>query len=85
METSKRLVYLVGMATILLIIACAFGAQLAEITIAAIGAFTTICAFYLWKAKNENRAKYAQKFMEKWAEKYGTEAVVQITEIVTRD
>lgn len=85
METSKRLVYLVGTVTILLIIACAFGAQLAEITIASIGAFTAICAFYLWKAKNENRAKYAQKFMEKWAEKYGAEAVVQITEIVTRD
>lgn len=85
METSKRLVYLVGMITLFLITICTFGAPVTEVTIAAIGAFTTICAFYLWKAKNENRAKYAQKFMEKWAEKYGADAVIQITDIVTRD
>ena len=27
--------------------------------------------FYFWKAKNENRAKYAQRFLKQFADKYG--------------
>lgn len=37
------------------------------------------------EGKNENRAKYAQKYMDKWAEKYGPEAAARIAEIVLKD
>ena len=46
---------------------------------------TASSGFYLWNAKNENRAKYAQKYMDKWAEKYGPEAAARIAEIVLKD
>jgi len=32
-----------------------------EITLAVLAETTASSGFYLWKAKNENRAKYAQK------------------------
>lgn len=41
--------------------------------------------FYLWKSKNENRAKYAQKFIRLIADKYGVDAAVQISQIVLKD
>ena len=37
------------------------------------------------ESQNENRAKYAQKYMDKWAEKYGPEAAARIAEIVLKD
>lgn len=42
-------------------------------------------AFYLWKAKNENRAKYAQQFLEKFAEKFGADIAVRMADIVLKD
>jgi len=85
METSKK--WLIGNALVclMLIIACAAGADLTEITLAVIAEATAYSGFYLWKAKNENRAKYAQKYMDKWAEKYGPEAAARIAEIVLKD
>ena len=41
--------------------------------------------FYLWKSKNENRAKYAQRFLNKFADKYGADAALRATEIVLKD
>lgn len=41
--------------------------------------------FYLWKAKNENRAKYAQKFLKQFAEKYGADTALRAAEIVLKD
>ena len=63
----------------------AAGADLTEITLAVLAETTASSGFYLWKAKNENRAKYAQKYMDKWAEKYGPEAAARIAEIVLKD
>lgn len=85
METSKKWLTGNALACIVLIIACASGADLKEITLAVIAGSTAYSGFYIWKAKNENRAKYAQKYMEKWAEKYGPEAAARIAEIVLRD
>lgn len=51
-------------------------------SIAADGAITS---FYLWKAKTENRAKYAERFALKVAEKYGIESALQLTEIVLKE
>ena len=41
--------------------------------------------FYYWKSKNENRSKYAQKFVKQMADKYGIEAVCRICELVLKD
>lgn len=41
--------------------------------------------FYLWKSKNENRAKYAQKFINMFAKKYGVDAAIRVAEIVLKD
>lgn len=41
--------------------------------------------FYLWKSKNNNRAKYAQKFVADFADKYGVDAAIRIAEVVLKD
>lgn len=41
--------------------------------------------FYFWKSKNENRAKYAQRFIETLADKHGIDAAISVSEIVLRD
>ena len=41
--------------------------------------------FYMWKSKNENRAKYAQKFVLDFADKYGIDAAIRIAEVVLKD
>lgn len=45
----------------------------------------TATGYYFWKAKNENRAKYAQKFLKECAKEWGTETAVRISEIVLKD
>lgn len=42
-------------------------------------------AFYFWKAKNENRSKYALKFVRELADKYGLDATARIIESVLKD
>lgn len=46
---------------------------------------TALNGFYVWKAKNENRAKYAQRFLSEIADKYGIESAVLIAETVLKD
>jgi len=41
--------------------------------------------FYYWKAKNENRSKYAQKFVRLFAKEYGIDAAIRIAEVVLKD
>lgn len=41
--------------------------------------------FYFWKAKNENRNKYALQYVEKIAKQYDIETAIRIAEIVLRD
>ena len=41
--------------------------------------------FYFWKAKNENRSKYAVKFVRELADKYGIEGTARIIETVLKD
>ena len=85
MEFSKKWLICSALVSLALIIACAAGADLTEITLAVLAETTASSGFYLWKAKNENRATYAQKYMDKWAEKYGPEAAARIAEIVLKD
>lgn len=42
-------------------------------------------SFYLWKSKNENRAKYAQRFLNRFADKYGADIALRAAEIVLKD
>lgn len=41
--------------------------------------------FYYWKAKNENRYKYAQKFVKSLAKEHGVDAAMRMSEIVLKD
>lgn len=41
--------------------------------------------FYYWKAKNENRAKYAYKFIDKFAEEHGIDSAIRVSEVVLKD
>lgn len=45
----------------------------------------TATAFYYWKSKNENRAKYGQMFLQQIGEKWGPEVAARMTEIVLKD
>ena len=47
--------------------------------------FDIAIGFYLWKSKNENRAKYAQRFINRFADKYGADTALRIAEIVLKD
>lgn len=41
--------------------------------------------YYYWKSKNENRAKYAQKFLREIAKEWGADTAVRMAEIVLKD
>jgi hypothetical protein len=45
----------------------------------------TSTGYYYWKSKNENRAKYAQKFINNLAKEWGTETALRVAEIVLKD
>lgn len=49
------------------------------------GEVTACSGFYLWKAKNENRHKYAMKYVDKIARQHDLETAVRIAEIVLKD
>lgn len=42
-------------------------------------------AYYYWKAKNENRAKYAQRFLRDIARNGDSETALRMAEIVLKD
>lgn len=46
---------------------------------------TAVNSFYLWKAKNENRSKYAMRYIDKIAKKYDIETAIRMSEIVLKD
>ena len=45
------------------------------------GGLALVVAFYMWKAKNENRHKYSQQWLTDIGEKYGWEAAARFAEI----
>ena len=49
------------------------------------GALTAAQGFYYWKAKNENRAKGAQKLVRELADKYGIENAARFAELIFKD
>lgn len=93
MEFSKKMLILHSFVTVSLIIATV-GINIAtkhDVTALAALASTSFVVdgtwggFYLWKSKNENRAKYAQKFVRLFAKEYGVENAIRLAEIVLKD
>lgn len=97
METSKRFLYFSYFIAIILIILTVIATfmqidctNLVIITSSWIGECAAYSGFYLWKSKNENRSKYAQRFIQKESIKalikeYGLDSTIRILEIVLRD
>lgn len=89
---TKRLLFLfVGVALVLtaLTVLLAFMPEpnydalnvMARITEVWYGGLTVMTGFYIWKAKNENRHKYAQAWLNSIGEQYGWEAAARFAEI----
>lgn len=89
---SKKIFCLIIVVSLILTFVCVVAAlrlgdlsdlvRLAELWV---GASAVYSAFYLWKAKNENRSKYAQKWVSELAEDYSIEAAARFAEIVLKD
>ena len=93
MEFSKKMLVLHSFVTVSLITATVVINIATEHDVTALAALAgtsfvvdgTWGGFYLWKSKNENRAKYAQRFLNKFADKYGADAALRAAEIVLKD
>lgn len=92
MEFSKKLLYFSWCVTLVLTV-MSIWFSIKMLPIDALLAITplswvetgTATAFYYWKAKNENRAKYGHAFLQQFAEKWGSDVAVRMTEIVLKD
>lgn len=88
MEFSKRLLA-VSYGLLVALLALFFAVEDKSAWTMIICAWITECgavtAFYLWKSKNENRAKYAQQFLKQFADKYGADVALRAAEIVLKD
>lgn len=92
METSKKMLWLTGGLAVAasgigLILGClglAVDVVVVLVPLAWVD-FGVCIGYYCWKAKNENRAKYAQRFISKFAEAYGVDAALRAAEIVLKD
>lgn len=90
---SKKIVLASYIATILLTVLTVVGVFFSSNDITPIAtvaglswAETAACnAFYFWKAKNENRIKLTEKMVNDLADKYGIDAVANLTNIILRD
>lgn len=92
MEFSKKMLALHIFLSILLCIITVVGTltdhDVTAIAVLAGTSFVTDGAwggFYYWKSKNENRAKYAQRFLRQFADKYGADVALRAAEIVLKD
>lgn len=88
MEWSKRILifsYLVLAVFVIIFLAVEDKASAATALCAWIVECGAATGFYFWKAKNENRSKYALKFVRELADKYGLDATARIIESVLKD
>jgi hypothetical protein len=91
-EFSKKLLYFSWLVTLILTtvsilfsVKCLPTDSLNIITPLAWAETGTATAYYYWKAKNENRAKYAQKFIRGLADELDIDSVIRVAEIVLKD
>ena len=92
MQTSKVILLADFIIAILLAIAVTVGAylekdmsQVAAIAVGWDGQLAVATGFYYWKAKNENRSKYAMKLVKQLASEYGIENVVNLAQTILKD
>lgn len=92
MQTSKLILLADFTVAILLTIAVTTGAylgrdmsQVAAVAVGWDGQLAVACGFYYWKAKNENRSKYAMKLVKQLAKEYGIENVVNMAQTILKD
>lgn len=92
MEFSKKILFFSWSVTIVLIVmAVIFSCK--NISTDVIGTIIpyswaetgTATAFYYWKAKNENRAKYAHRFLKEFTKEWDSETAIRMAEIVLKD
>lgn len=87
-EYSKRILafsYALLLVLLLLLLAAEEKEALGGIICAWIAECGAATGFYFWKAKNENRSKYAMKFVRELADRYGLDGAARILEIVLRE
>lgn len=91
-QTSKLILAVDFTVAILLTVAVVAGAWLGRdvYQVTAVSAcwdaqMTAAVGFYYWKAKNENRSKYAMALVQDLAEKYGIENVISLANTVLKD
>lgn len=92
MQTSKLILLADFTVAILLTIAVTTGAylerdmsQVAAVAVGWDGQLAVATGFYFWKAKNENRSKYAMKLVKQLAKEYGIENVVNLSQTILKD
>lgn len=93
MEFSKKMLLLHSFLTVTLILVSILLTVFTDRDVSAIAVLAgtsfvvdgTWGGFYLWKSKNENRAKYAQQFVELFANEHGVDSAIRIAEIVLKD
>lgn len=92
MEFSKKMLVLHIVISVTLcavtVVGIFLGVDVTAIAVLAGTSFVTDGAwggFYLWKSKNENRAKYAQRFLKQFADRYGADVALRAAEIVLKD
>lgn len=92
-QTSKLYLTLItaaaiGISAIYLWLVCFTERELSDFTTVVCSIWAAWAAyggFYQWKAKCENRAKYAQQFIGEMADKYGIDAIVPIVQSIIED
>ena len=93
MEFSKKVLILHISLSLFLSIATTVGTFVQGVDVTSLGilagtSFVTDGAwggFYYWKSKNENRAKYTQKFIQLLAKEYGLDSALSAAELVLKD
>lgn len=88
MEWSKKILifsYTMLIALILVFLGSSDKSSAATVLCAWILECGAATGFYFWKAKNENRSKYAVKFVRELADRYGIEGTARIIETVLKD
>lgn len=88
MEWSKKILifsYSVLLFLILVFLAACDKSAAATVLCAWMAECGAATGFYFWKAKNENRSKYAVKFVKELADRYGIDGTARIIETVLKD
>ncbi len=92
MQTSKLILLVDFIVAILLAVAVVLGSylerdmsQAAAVAVCWDGQVAVATGFYYWKAKNENRSKYAMRLVKQLANEYGIENVISLAETILKD